>query len=82
MYVPNLVEMLQVYAAPDKLCGETKLCPSSAMMLLNDARACKMCKDFATEALSYAQDSKTEAEILDALHGQCAKLGDFSSRVS
>ncbi|MCO5583125.1 hypothetical protein L7F22_037033 [Adiantum nelumboides] len=80
MYVPSVVETLQMYAAPNKLCGETKLCPSSAMLLLNDARACKMCTEFATEALSYAQDSKTEAEILEALHVQCAKLGDFSSR--
>eukprot|EP00250_Pteridium_aquilinum_P017264 c23537_g1_i3 orf=305-1366(-) len=80
IYVPGLVETLQVYAAPDKLCGETKLCPSSAMLLLNDARACKMCMEYATEALSYAQDSKTEEEIMNALHSQCAKLGDFSSR--
>ncbi|KAI5054888.1 hypothetical protein GOP47_0030033 [Adiantum capillus-veneris] len=80
MYVPSLVETMQIYAAPNKLCGETKLCPSSAMLLLNDARACKMCTKFATEALAYAQDSKTETEVLEALHAQCAKLGDFSSR--
>ncbi|KAH7293347.1 hypothetical protein KP509_28G021800 [Ceratopteris richardii] len=79
-YVPDLMETLQVYAAPNKLCGETKLCPSSAVLRLNDARACKMCTEFAEEALVYVQDSKTETEILDALHVQCAKLGDFESQ--
>ena len=81
IYVPQLVETLQLYAAPDKLCGETKLCPSSAMLLFNDAHTCKMCTDFTTEALQYIQSNRTEAEILKALHSQCANLGDFSSRV-
>lgn len=80
-YVPQLVEALQLYAAPDRLCGETKLCPSSAMLLFNDAHTCKMCTEFATEALEYIQSNRTETEILKALHSQCANFGDFSSRV-
>lgn len=80
-YVPDLLEKLQIYAAPDKLCSETKICPSSSLLLVNEVHSCKICIDFTTEALSYIQSGKAETEVLEALHSQCSKLGDFSSQV-
>lgn len=35
LYMPNLVETLQVYATLDQLCKETKLCPSAVMMVVS-----------------------------------------------
>ena len=81
VYASQLLATLQIYAAPDKLCGETKICPSS-LMLFNEAHTCKICTDFTTEALSYIQSGKTETEVLEDLHSLCSKLGDLSSQVS
>ncbi|KAH7293944.1 hypothetical protein KP509_28G049500 [Ceratopteris richardii] len=79
-YVPNLMDAMQFYAAPTKLCGETKLCPSSAILPQYDERICKMCRVLAEEALIYAQDCKTEMEILDVFHAQCEKFGIFAPK--
>lgn len=79
-YVPEMVEVLQTYLAPDKLCSDTNLCTSSSMLLLGDVQTCSMCTDFATKALTYLKDNQTEVEVLDNLHSECSKLGPFSAK--
>lgn len=42
---------------------------------------CKTCEKVATDALSYLEKNQTEAEIIEFLHQDCAKLDNFEEEV-
>lgn len=44
-------------------------------------RVCTLCEEFASEALDYLAENKTQTEIFDALHQACNQIGSFKHEV-
>jgi hypothetical protein len=81
-YVPAMLLELEAELGPDKLCFETGLCTSTAVeAAMGNKKACTVCQDFATDALTYLEKNKTREEIIIALHLACSRLQDLSKQV-
>nr|DAD28189.1 TPA_asm: hypothetical protein HUJ06_029657 [Nelumbo nucifera] len=46
------------------------------------ASLCSLCEQFIAEALYYLGANKTQAEIMDILHGTCSKMEAFYPQVT
>ncbi|CAK9214009.1 unnamed protein product [Sphagnum troendelagicum] len=80
-YVPAMLLELEAELGPDKLCFETGLCTSTAVeAAMGNKKACTVCQDFATDALTYLEKNKTREEIIIALHLACSRLQDLSKQ--
>lgn len=44
-------------------------------------QVCKLCEEFATQALDYFADNKTQTEIIDMLHKTCSRVPSFTQEV-
>lgn len=42
---------------------------------------CTLCEQFATEALDYLEQNKTQFEIISMLHKSCSKIPSFKQQV-
>lgn len=49
--------------------------------VLGNEKVCTLCEEFASEALDYLAQNKTQAEILDILHLACSRVGSFKREV-
>ncbi|KAL3627960.1 hypothetical protein CASFOL_028062 [Castilleja foliolosa] len=47
---------------------------------VNDERLCKLCEEFADQALNYLSENKTQTEIIDTLHKSCSKIPSFKQQ--
>ena len=42
---------------------------------------CTLCEEFATEAIDYLSQNKTESEIVEMLHKSCSRIPSFKQQV-
>jgi saposin len=81
-YVPQVILDLEALLGPDKLCFESGLCngPPALNAFEDDRKSCKMCEEMATNALTFLENNRTQAEIVIALHLACAQLQQLSKQ--
>lgn len=82
-YVPQVILDLEALLGPDKLCFESGLCkgPPALNSFEDDRKSCQMCEEMATNALTFLENNRTQAEIVIGLHLACAQLQQLSKQV-
>ncbi|KDP22785.1 hypothetical protein JCGZ_00372 [Jatropha curcas] len=48
--------------------------------VIKNNQVCTLCEEFATQALDYLTENKTQTEIVDILHGACSKVHSFKEQ--
>lgn len=48
--------------------------------VLKNEKLCTLCEEFATKALAYLSDNKTQTEIISILHNSCSRIGPYKEQ--
>ncbi|XP_057813652.1 uncharacterized protein LOC131027599 [Cryptomeria japonica] len=93
-YIEETIAMLQDYLSKDKLCISTGLCTGDGNIDsgikvsrndeispfdVGDNTTCAVCEQFIEETINYANENKTQSEVISLLHQTCSKLKIFST---
>ncbi|KAK7340029.1 hypothetical protein VNO77_20721 [Canavalia gladiata] len=61
-------------------CDARELANPGTSELSGKPDVCSLCQEYTTKALEYLNENKTQAEIIDILHGTCKQLRSFKQQ--
>lgn len=62
--------------------GLDSLISYNGQEIAGNTKVCTLCEEFASQALDYLSENKTQTEIVEILHNSCSQLQSFKQQVN